>query len=58
MKFKDVVNEKDEDKPFEIDYAQGLKNTRKRKKFKNNAAYEKWLNKYGDDITVYSTSFD
>lgn len=40
---------------IEVDYAQGMSSKRKRKKFKTQAAYEKWFDKNEDDIEVFAT---
>jgi hypothetical protein len=43
--------EEDENRPFEITYLQGMKSKRGRKTFKNRKEYEKWMEKYGDDVS-------
>ena len=50
------VQEKEEKaKGIEVDYTSGMKSTRKTKKFKSQAAYEKWLDKNEGDIEVNAT---
>ena len=42
-------------KGIEVDYAQGMNSKRKIKKFKSQAAFEKWFDKNEDDIEVFAT---
>jgi len=58
MKLDEFLNEQEmvrlyeeEDKPFEITYLQGMSSKRGRKTFKNRKEYEKWMEKFGDDVS-------
>jgi len=49
---------KDKDVPIEVRGVKGMKSTPWSKKFKNQEAMEKWMDKHGDDITVHAYSTD
>lgn len=49
---------KDKDVPIEVEGVKGMKSKPFSKKFKNQAAMEKWMEKNGEDITVHRYSTD
>jgi hypothetical protein len=49
---------KDKDVPIEVTGVKGMKSKPWSKKFKNQEALEKWMDKNGEDITVHAYSTD